>query len=319
MGAVALTAGCVQSPNRSGPYPHGGINLIVPAEAGETTDTVARAVAPCLANRLGVSVVVQNRPGGDGTRGHRALLDAESDGYTLMISSVGSTVVTPLLLPQQDYNFDDFRFLGVVHSAPVVLFTAADSPVDSAETLLEMAKSGGPPVTVANRGDKTVEGFALRHLNSMAETRLEPAPVDADAEILRGVVAGEFMAGLVTLTPELLTGIKSGQLRPLASGGHKRPASLPDVPTIYDVTGHRFPDAAADPDLTIDTAFSAPEHVGDAKSSTLSSTLSQCLSTDDVQRGIGAEFVPADQGKPWEQRVRYMKLQRTVQMVRTGP
>jgi tripartite-type tricarboxylate transporter receptor subunit TctC len=110
MGAVALTVGCVQAPDRQGPYPDGDINLIVPAKAGETTD---------------------------------ALLDAEPDGHTLMISSVGSTVVTPLLFPEKDYGFDDFRFLGVVHSAPVVLFTAADSPVDSAETLLVLARPSG--------------------------------------------------------------------------------------------------------------------------------------------------------------------------------
>ncbi|MFC4856848.1 tripartite tricarboxylate transporter substrate binding protein [Actinophytocola glycyrrhizae] len=314
MGAVVLTAGCVQTPGRSGPYPDGDIDLIVPAEAGDVTDTVARAVAPCLADRLGVDVAVRNRPGENGVLGNRALVDAEPDGHTLMISSVGPSLVTPLLLPERDYGSDDFRFVGVVRSAPVVLFTAADSPVDSAETLLATAKAGGPPVTVANRGDTTVEGFALWHLNFMAETRLEPARTDSDAEILRGVVAGDFMAGLVTLTPELLAGIESGQLRPLASGGHERPAYLPEVPTTYEVLGRRFPDPAADPDLVIDTAFSAPKDVGDAATSTLSSALSRCLSTDDVQRGIGAEFVPADQGEPGQRRVGYRNLQHAVQL-----
>lgn len=309
MSAVALTAGCGQTPD-SRPYPDGDITLIVPAEAGETTDTVARAVAPCLAGKLGVTVAVRNQPGQDGVLGNRALLDAEPDGRTLMISSVGSTVVTPLLPPKKDYGYDDFRFLGVVHSAPVVLFTAANSPVDSAGTLLRTAKADGPPVTVANRGDKTVEGFTLWHLNSLAKTRLEPAPVDSDAEILRTVVAGSHTAGLATLTPELLAAITSGQVRLLASGGHRRPEYLPEVPTLYEAVGRKFSDAV--PDLVVDTAFSARSDIGDAKSSTLSSTLSQCLSTDDVKRGIGAEFVPAGQGEPSAQRERYRKLQSAV-------
>ena len=169
-----------------------------------------------------------------------------------MISSVGPTAVTPLLLPERPYGYDDFDYLGAVRSAPVVLFTAADSPVDS--------------------------------------------------------------AGLVTLTPELLTAIESGKLRPLASGSHERPAYLPDVPTFYEVIGLRSPDPTSEPDYTIDTAFSAPEFIGDAKAATLSSTLSQCLSTDNVQRDIGAEFImPADQGEPWEQGERYRKLATAVQ------
>ncbi len=61
-GAGALTAGCDQTPDKSGAYPDGDIKLIVPAGAGDITDTVARAVAPCLGDRLGVDVTVQNRP-----------------------------------------------------------------------------------------------------------------------------------------------------------------------------------------------------------------------------------------------------------------
>lgn len=313
MGTAALTAGCVQTSDRSGPYPDGDINLIVPAAAGEITDTVARAVAPCLGDRLGVDVIVQNRPGENGVLGSRAFLDATTDGHTLMISSVGPMAVTPSLLPETPYLFDDFDYLGAVRSAPVILFTAADSSVDSAETLLATATAGGPPVTVANREDTTVEGFALWHLNRLAETRLESAVVDSDAEILRGVAAGEYTAGLVTLTPELLTGIEAGQLRPLASGGHERPEYLSDVPTFYEIVGYRSPDPARDPDYIIDTVFSTPGWVGDARFATLSSALSQCLSTDHVQRDIGAEFMPPAMGEPWEWDRRYGNLARAVQ------
>jgi tripartite-type tricarboxylate transporter receptor subunit TctC len=315
VGAVALTAGCVQASGRSGPYPDGDITVIVPAEAGDITDTAARAVAPCLGDRLGVEVVVRNLPGENGVVGSRAFLDARTDGHTLMINSVGSLAVTPVLLPERPYHVDDFDYLGAVRSAPVVLFTAADSPVDSAETLLATAKAGGPPVTIANRGDETVEGFALWHLNRLAQTRLEPAVVDSDAEILRGVAAGEYTAGLVTLTPELLTGIEAGQFRPLASGGHERPAYLPDVPTFYEVVDYwdLDLDPYSDPDYIVDTVFSTPGWVGDARFATLSSTLSQCLSTDNVQRAIGAEFMPPPLGEPWEWDRRYGNLAHAVQ------
>lgn len=309
MSAVSLTAGCTSA----GPYPSREIDLIVPAEAGDTTDTVARAVAPCLADRLGVDVVVRNLPGEDGVLGNQALIDAKADGYTLMISSVSSTVVTPVLLPERPYYSEDLTFLGVVHSAPVVLFTAADSPVASAENLLATAKAGSPPVTVAHRGDKTVEGFTLWLLNSEGETRLESAPVDSDAGILRGVLAGDHDAGLATLTPELLSSIRAGEVRLLASGAHRHPEYLPEAPTIYEVLGRRFlPESL--PNLVIDTAFSSPDYIGDARRRTLSSALARCLSTDAVRRDLGAEFVPEEQIEGGEQSTRYWELENGVQL-----
>jgi tripartite-type tricarboxylate transporter receptor subunit TctC len=287
--ALSVSAGFALKQATSESYPNGDIDLVVPAAAGETTDTVARAVAPCLADELGVGVVVRNVPGEHGVLGNQVLADATSE-RTLMVSSAGPTVVTPYLLPERPYVLDEFGFLGVVRTAPVVLFTAADSAVDSAASLLAAAKAGGPPVTVANPGDETIEGFTLWHLNFLGKTQLTSTPVDSDAAILRGVLAGDHTAGIATLTPDLLAGIRSGAVRLLASGGHERPEYLPEVPTIYEVVGQKHSDAV--PDLVIDTLFSAPILLGDDARSTLSSALAQCVGTGDVRRAIGAEFVP---------------------------
>lgn len=312
VGALAMAAGCGQTSDGSEPYSGADVVLIVPAETGETTDTVARAVAPCLADRLAADIEVRNLPGDNGVRGNRALADAEPDGRTLMISSVSPAAVTPLLLPERPYRADDFTFVGVVRSAPVVLFTAADSPVDSAEKLLAAAKAGGPPVTVANRGDETVEGFTLWHLNFLGETGLESAPVGSDEELLSGVVAGDHAAGLATLTPELLAAVRSGEVRLLASGGHVRPGYLPEVPVLYDLVGGVTADAT--PDLVIDTVLSAPHYIGDAKYKALSSALGKCLDTEQVQRAIGTEFMPEEQLGGGELTSRYRDLTRAVQL-----
>jgi hypothetical protein len=85
------------------------------------------------------------------------------------------------------------------------------------------------------------------------------------------------------------------------------------VPTIYEVTGYRDLDPVREPDYTIDTVFSTPGWVGDARYATLSSALSQCLSTESVQRDIGAEFMPPAMAEPWEWDARYRNLARAVQ------
>lgn len=305
LGVVVLVAGCAGP----GPYPSGDIDLIVPAEAGDTSDSVARIVAPCLGDELGAEVVVRNVPGEDGVVGNQALVDAKPDGYTAMISSVGPTVVTPVLAPERaGYRLEDFLFVGVVRSAPVVLFTAADSPVDAAQTLLAAAK-GGAPVRVAHRGDDTVEGFTLWLMNVLGESELESTPVDTDTEIFRGVVAGDYDAGLATLTPELLSSVRSGEVRLLGSGAHLRPRYLQQVPTLYQVldrTGGHLPD------LMIDTVVSVPYRIGDARYTVLATALEECLRTDSVKHDLGAEFVPMDQIGHGEQWSRYSDLQRGV-------
>jgi len=307
VGVVVAAAGCA----RPGPYPSGDIDLIVPAAAGDPTDTVARIVAPCLGDQLATEVVVRNVPGEDGVVGNQALVDAKSDGYTLMISSVSPTAVTPVLAPERvGYSFEDFLFVGVVRSAPVVLFTAADSPVDAAQTLLAAAK-GSTPVTVAHRGDDTVEGFTLWLMNYLGETDLDSAPVDSDAEIFQGVVAGDFDAGLATLTPELLSSIESGEVRLLGSGADLRPKYLRQAPTLYQVLDRT---GGGLPDLMIDTAVSVPFRISDARYAKLATALEECLRTDDVKRGIGPEFVPLDQIGHGEQWRRYWDLQRGVQL-----
>lgn len=307
VGVVVVAAGCA----RPGPYPSGDIDLIVPAEAGDATDMVARIVAPCLGDQLGVEVVVRNVPGENGVVGNQALVDAKPNGYTLMISSVSPTAVTPVLAPERTgYLLEDFLFVGVVRSAPVVLFTAADSPVDAAQTLLAAAK-GSALVKVAHRGDDTVEGFTLWLMNFLGETDLESAPVDSDAEIVRGVVAGDYDAGLATLTPELLSSIESGEVRLLGSGAHLRPRYLRQAPTLYQVLDRT---GGGLPDLMIDTAISVPFRIGEARYAKLATALEECLRTDDVMRDLGPEFVPMDQIGHGEQWSRYWDLQRGVQL-----
>ncbi len=309
IGSVFLVAGCVQTPPGPGEYPDGEIKLIVPFEAGENADTAARAFAPCLGDRLGTDVIVENRPGEEGVLATREFLEERWDAHTFLVSTVNPAVVAPVLT-ETGYTISDFRFLGVPYSAPLILFTAGNSPMDTAEKVLTAARAGGAPVTVANPGDSTIEGFALWHLNRLAKTDLESAPLDSDAEILRGVVAGDYTAGLATLSPDHLTRIESGEITVLAVGGHGPSEYLPDVPSLYEITGAFSPGTMPDmPELVLDTAIIAPNGLFDHIAQTMSATLDECLSTDEVRRGVGADFVPAEQVTPGELTRRYFTMQ----------
>lgn len=307
VGSVLLATACAGTKDEN-------LRLIVPFEAGTNTDTVARALAPCLGERLGTDMVVENRPGERGVLATREFVESGVDGRALLVTPVGPPVVAPLLDPDVGYDLDDFYFAGVAHSAPLILFTAGNGPFDSAETLLGAARAGGASVEVAHTGASMTEELTLGELNVLEETSLEPRKVDSDAELLRGVVAGDYPAGLATTSADHLAKVESGEIRVLAVGGEIRPKYLPDTLTFYRITR-----ANMLPKIPIDTAVIGPAHPTDEMHLALSGALEECLNTKNVQRDIGADFVPAELVTHGELLSRYWELQRLVQLAQDRP
>jgi tripartite-type tricarboxylate transporter receptor subunit TctC len=302
IGSVLVTTACAGTKDED-------MRLIVPFEAGTATDTVARALAPCLGERLGTGMVVENRPGEQGVLATREFVESGADGRALLVTPVGPPVVAPVVDPEVGYDLDDFYFAGVAHSAPLILFTAGNSPFDSAETLLGAARAGGASVEVAHTGASMTEELTVGELNILEETRLEPRQVDSDAELLRGVVAGDYPAGLTTISADHLAKVESGDIRVLAVGGEIRPSYLPDTLTFYRLTR-----ANMLPKIPIDTAVIGPANPSDEMHLALSGALDKCLRTKDVQRDIGADFVPAELMTHGELLSRYWDLQRLVDL-----
>ena len=290
------------------------IRLIVPFEAGTITDTVARALAPCMGERFGTDMVVENRPGEQGVLATREFVEAGVDGRALLVTPVGPPVVAPLVDPEVGYDLDDFYFVGVAHSAPLILFTVGNGPFDSAEKLLGAARAGGASVEVAHTGASMTEELTLGELNILEETRLEPRKVDSDAELLRGVVAGDYPAGLTTVSADHLAKVESGEIRVLAVGGKLRPKYLPDTLTFYRITR-----ASMLPEIPIDTAVIGPGIPSDEMHLALSGALNGCLNTNDVRRDIGVDFLPAELVTHGELLSRYRDLQRLVMRAQNRP
>jgi tripartite-type tricarboxylate transporter receptor subunit TctC len=280
------------------------IRLIVPFEAGTPTDTVARALAPCMGDRFGTDMVVENRTGEQGVRATREFVEAGVDGRALLVTPAGPPVVAPELDPEVDYDLLDFHFVGVAHSTPLILFTAGNSPYDTAGTLFAAARAGAAPVEVVHTGASMTEELALGELNALEETRLEPRQVGSDAEALRGVVDGDYPAGLTTVSADHLAKVGSGEIRVLAAGGEFRQDYLPDAPT--------FTRTEILPRIPVDTVVIGPANPSDTMFLALSGALDECLTTQDVRRDIGAVFVPAEPVRHGDLVSRYWDLQNAV-------
>jgi tripartite-type tricarboxylate transporter receptor subunit TctC len=290
------------------------VRLIVPAEAGEHADRVARAITPCLSDQLGDEVTVENRPGENGVVGTREFVERGTKGKPLLVSSVVAPVVAPVFEPDVGYDFDEFTFVGVAHSTPMILFAAANGPFDTVTKLLGTAESGGAPVKVANTGELLYEDLLLKQLNVLEKTRLESQRVDSDAELLRGVVAGDYPLGLAALTPEHLASARSGATRVLILGGTRAPEALKGTPMFHQLTGV---DMLAG--IPVDTALMAPDDLGVGVFGTLMEAFEACVNKRDVRQDIGVEFVPTTMVTHGDLTSRYYDLERLIRLVQNPP
>jgi tripartite-type tricarboxylate transporter receptor subunit TctC len=123
-------------------YPNQPIRMIVPFPPDGLTDAIARLVAQALSDRLGQSVVVDNRAGARGNIGTGAFVRYKPDGYTLLLGSSTPNAANPNLYAQQGVDpHKDFAPIGLIASAPNVLLVPANSPYQTAEQLIAAAKA----------------------------------------------------------------------------------------------------------------------------------------------------------------------------------
>ena len=220
----AASAGADQS------YPTRPIRLIVPQAAGGSNDIMARYIANYLTERLGRQVVVDNRPGAEGMIGTDIVARSAPDGYTLLMVSAAFTM-NPAVRKVPYDPLKAFDWVAMLGSGPTVLTVGPLLPVNSVQEVLAAGKAKPGQVTMATAGGFQHFGTALfRSLSGVDFVVLLykggfPAMID-----VMGGQAHMTVGSIVQSIPH----IRSGKLKPLATGGAKRAATLPDLPTIAE-------------------------------------------------------------------------------------
>jgi tripartite-type tricarboxylate transporter receptor subunit TctC len=233
--AVLLTAAiCAPAPYaRADDYPSRALTLIVPYPAGGGVDAMARLVASKLSAPLGQQVIVDNRGGGGGNIGARAVAKAAPDGYTLLLGGAGSITINPSLDPNSGYTARDFAPVGRIASMPVVITVHPSLAVHSVADLIALAKkqAGKLNVGTPNRGSGAY--LAAELFKAMAGVELTLIPYKGAAPLTNDLLAGHIGIGFNTIPPAL-GNIQSGNLRPIAVTSATRTSLLPDVPTVAE-------------------------------------------------------------------------------------
>ncbi|MEJ2374447.1 MAG: tripartite tricarboxylate transporter substrate binding protein, partial [Pseudolabrys sp.] len=212
-------------------YPSKPIDMIVTWNAGGSTDVIARLMAGPLGKRLGEPVAVANRVGGGGSLGTRAALHAPKDGYTILMTTSGNHILTPLK-HDVGYRYDDFTPVGQLFSGTIILAVRADSPWKSLDQLVKAAKARPNKYTFG-----AVSGvMPYLDLESLAHTagfKVVHVPEQGGAP---GAIA--LLAGDIDMLPAnaatVSANIKAGKMRALAVFNEKRDPAFPNVPTATE-------------------------------------------------------------------------------------
>jgi tripartite-type tricarboxylate transporter receptor subunit TctC len=229
-----LVAGILAAPAFAAEFPERNITVIVPFPPGGASDATARVVTAKLAERVGQTIVVDNRAGANGALGAVALKQAKPDGYTLMVGSIGVFAINPALFKDLKYDPEkDFDLLTVAVRTPNVLVANPRFPVNNVGELIDYLKKNPDKVTFASSGTGSSDHLTAALFWQKTGTTGIHVPYRGGGPAINDLVGGHANVSFQNLGA-ISQQVKAGALKALAMTGDKRAAALPEVPTIAE-------------------------------------------------------------------------------------
>lgn len=222
------------APSVAQTFPSRPIRFMVPWPPGGGIDISARALQPKLAEFLGQSVIVDNRPGAAGMMGTQMAARAPADGHTILLGAAGPNAIVPLAMHKQPYE-PISSFSEVAHFANTVYVFAVHSAssINSVRELIAMARSAQGKVTAGVTGTATPAHIAGEYVRVASKVAMTTAVYKGAAAPLLAVMGGEINLSITTISPALPQ-FRAGKVRLLAVTSGKRSAQVPDVPTLIE-------------------------------------------------------------------------------------
>ncbi len=214
-------------------YPTRPVRIIVPVAPGGALDIIARIMGQQLAERLGQSFVVENRPGGGTNIGIEAVVRAPADGYTLLL--IPQSVTTNATLYENlGFNFiRDIVPVAMLSSLPLVMEVGPSVPAKTVGEFIAYAKSNPGKVAMASGGTGSASHVGGELFKLMTGVDMLHVPYRGGSPALTDLIGGQVQVMFSPL-PESIGAIKAGNVRALAVASAARSEALPEVPTVAD-------------------------------------------------------------------------------------
>ncbi|GAB3760202.1 tripartite tricarboxylate transporter substrate binding protein [Ramlibacter monticola] len=230
--ALVLLAACAAGPAAAQSFPTKPVRLVVPQTPGGASDALARIVGQKLSERWGQPVVVENKAGAGGNVGTDYVAKSHADGYTLLMSYVGTQAINGSLYRSLPYDpYKDFVTIATVATVPFALVVNQNFPPKTVAELVAYAKAHPGQVNFGSAGNGSLNQLLGEMVNMNQGIKLVHVPYKGAAGALTDTIAGQIQMTFSSL-PSVAGHIRSDKLRALAVTGSRRSPALPNVPTL---------------------------------------------------------------------------------------
>lgn len=280
--AAALAATCASlasSVALAQAWPRQPIKIIVTFPPGGSSDIVARVLSPLLAEKLGQTIVIDNRPGAGATIGAKAVADAPADGYTLMLSNTAPISISPFMLDKMTYdpvkNFSHVFYIGAV---PNVFAVHPSVPVKNMAEFTAWLKTQKDPVPFGSGGVGSIGHIVGEIYKNNTGTQLTHVPYKGSSPMHNDLLGGTIKVAVDSLAQNIPY-MKAGQLRLLAVTSRERMSNVPELPTVTEAG---FPNLVAENFLGISGPAGLPREVIER----IHAAMSEIIKRPDVVRKL---------------------------------
>lgn len=271
-------------------YPDKPITMIVPYAPGGSTDGLARIVAEAMGNDLGTTVIVENLGGVGSVPGVQKFLRSPNDGYTIILSNMGSFAIAPTLYPAMKFDpKTQLQPIGLVAEVPMVLSVSAASGIKRLPDLLKRLRdSSQPAINLGNGGPGSTGHIGAEYFLFLTKTRAQMVPYRGTGPAMVDLMAGTVDM-VVDQTVAMIPASKGGRVIPLAVASAERIPQMPDTPTFAEGGVPEF-------DMAVWNAVAAPQGTPKDRVDKLVSALNGALDNPKVKESLNAAGALAPKG-----------------------
>ncbi len=277
---IVLGASQISMAQNAAAYPQEPVKFIVPYPAGGVSDVSSRAIASALGNKLGANMVIENKAGAASTVASTYVAGQKPNGYTLYAAPV-SIVINPALQGAVSYKpYESFTPISMMMTAPFVLQTNKDLPVNNAKELVELIKKNPDKYAIGTSGVGSINHLAAEYFIKQFGLKMVVAHYKGGMPAAQDMIGGQVQM-MFSAASEAMPFISSGKTRGLAVTSMQRMSTLPDLPTMNEALGTK------DFEATFWLALVSPAVLDPALQAKLSSAMQSLSQDDELRKRLG--------------------------------
>jgi tripartite-type tricarboxylate transporter receptor subunit TctC len=220
-------------------FPNKTLTFVVPYPAGGANDMLGRLIGQKMAEALGGTAIIDNRPGAAALLGAGVVARAPADGHTLLVGGLATHAASPNLL-KADYDpLKDFEPVGLIGSAPIIAITYLDSPFKTLKDVADAAQKDPTALMYGSSGNGSPLHLAGEMFTAQAKVQMTHVPYKGGNAHILDLIGGRVPVIFDTAT-NCMPLLKAGKVRALAVGASARLPELPQVPTFAEAGYPQF-------------------------------------------------------------------------------